>query len=116
MKKYVTVLGTKYEIVRVPFNEMEEGLGGFCDPDIKRIEIVRMDTIDEWKVESKEKKKERENLFLRHEIVHAFLNESGIRDNGGVFDMSWAKNEEMIDWFAIQGEKIYRAWKEAEAL
>ncbi len=116
MKKYVNVLGTKYEIVRVPIDGMEDGLGGFCDPDLKIIKILKLDTIDEWKVEPKEKINEREKLFLRHEIVHAFLNESGVRDNGAFLDRSWAKNEEMVDWIAIQGEKIYKAWKEAEAV
>jgi len=95
---------------------MEKGYGGFCDPDLKRIEILMLDTVDEWKADSQEKIAEREKMFLRHEIVHAFLNESGIRDNGSCFDVSWAKNEEMVDWFAIQGKKIYKAWEEAEAL
>ena len=116
MKKYVNVLGTKYEIVRASFDEMENGFGGFCDPDLKRIEILKLDTIEEWKREPKEKIAEREKTFLRHEIVHAFFNESGIRDNGVHLDTSWAKNEEMVDWIAIQGEKIYKAWKEAGAL
>lgn len=116
MKKYVNVLGTKYEIVRVPIDGMEDSLGGFCDPDLKTIKILKLDTVDEWSDESKEKIAEREKLFLRHEIVHAFLNESGIRDNGAYLDRSWSKNEEMVDWIAIQGEKIHAAWREAGAL
>lgn len=116
MKKYVDVLGVKYKILRLPFAEMEDGMGGFCDPDLKRIEILRLDTIEEWKREPSEKITQREKLFLRHEIVHAFLNESGIRDNATHIDFAWSKNEEMVDWFAIQGERIYKAWKEAGAL
>lgn len=53
------------------------------------------------------------NKSLRHEIVHAFLYESGLDCNtfmtGG---KPWAKNEEMVDWFAIQGPKIVKAWKD----
>lgn len=116
MKNYVDVLGVKYKIVRCPFEKMENGMGGFCDPDLKKIEILRLNTIEEWKQESREKIAEREKLFLRHEIVHAFFNESGIRDNSSHVDAPWAKNEEMVDWIAIQGEKIYKAWKEAGAL
>ena len=116
MKNYVNVLGVKYKIVRLPFEEMENGMGGFCDPDLKKIEILRLGTIEEWKQEPREKIAEREKLFLRHEIVHAFLNESGMRDNAVHCDFAWSKNEEMVDWFAIQGEKIYKAWKEAGAL
>ena len=53
-------------------------------------------------------KKESDNFkyFLRgtilHEVIHGFLFESGL-------DISiddWAENEEMVDWFAMQFEKI----------
>ena len=53
---------------------------------------------------------------LRHEIMHAFLNESGLSDSSNQYGGAWAKNEEMVDWIALQGEKIYNAWKEANAL
>ena len=49
---------------------------------------------------------------LRHEIVHAFLYESGLWQNA-YGSKCWAKNEEMIDWMAIQIPKIQRAYKEA---
>lgn len=116
MKKYVNVLGATYKIIRRSDDEMRDGFGGFCDPDLKTIEILKLDTVEEWKQEPREKIVAREKLFLRHEIVHAFFNESGIKDNSAHFDLPWAHNEEMVDWFAIQGEKIYKAWKEAEAL
>ena len=38
---------------------------------------------------------------IRHEIVHAFF---------------YAQNEELVDWIARQGPKLYRAWAEAGAL
>lgn len=46
-----------------------------------------------------------------HEIVHAFFFESGL---GGESD--YAQNEELVDWIARQGPKLYRAWAEAGAL
>lgn len=49
--------------------------------------------------------------ILRHEIVHAFLNESGLSANASVPQNGWAKHEEMIDWFAIQSPKIYKVFK-----
>lgn len=52
---------------------------------------------------------------LRHEIVHAFLYESGLAANSKPSD-SWALNEEMVDWIAFQGPKIYKAWQDADAL
>ena len=36
-----------------------------------------------------------------HEIVHAFLHESGLSSNS-----EWAMNEEIADWIALQLPKI----------
>ena len=47
---------------------------------------------------------------LKHEIVHAFLAESGLFDNSLKQKEPWALNEEMIDWMALQTEKIYMAY------
>lgn len=53
-----------------------------------------------------------QNKVLRHEIIHAFLYESGLwQDSYG--SKCWAQNEEMVDWFAIQEPKIHKAFKEA---
>ena len=51
----------------------------------------------------------------RHEIVHAFLMSAGLTENTlGV--EAWADNEEMVDWIAFMGERIYKAWEEAGCL
>ena len=47
---------------------------------------------------------------LCHELVHAFLFESGL---GGE---SWANNEELVDWIAFQFPKMLEAMKNANAL
>lgn len=52
---------------------------------------------------------------LRHEIIHAFLWESGLWANSNESD-AWAQNEEMVDWFAIQHEKLHDAFAAADAL
>ncbi|MBW8383967.1 MAG: hypothetical protein K0M69_15790 [Youngiibacter sp.] len=54
--------------------------------------------------------------IVRHEIVHAFLFESGLANCAYTSDSAWAKNEEMVDWIAFQGPKIYKAWHDADAL
>ena len=51
---------------------------------------------------------------LRHEIVHAFMFESGLAENWEHKD--YGQEETVVDWFAIQGPKIYRAWTEAGAV
>ena len=53
---------------------------------------------------------------LRHEIIHAFLHESGLSDSTMQSPRGWAKNEEMIDWIAFQGPKIYEVWEEVGAI
>ena len=46
---------------------------------------------------------------LRHEIVHAFLHESGLDSN-----TNWARNEEIVDWIAIQFPKLKKTFEEAK--
>ena len=49
---------------------------------------------------------------LRHELVHAFLAESGLDWDSIVVDSGWAVNEEMVDWISKQTEKIHKAYVE----
>ena len=51
------------------------------------------------------------NTILRHEIIHAYLVESGLNENANAIE-NWATNEEMVDWFALQSEKIFKTYKE----
>ncbi len=46
----------------------------------------------------------------RHEIIHAFLFESGLNLDT-LEASSWARNEEMVDWLAIQFHKIEKMFK-----
>lgn len=41
-----------------------------------------------------------------------FLNESGLSDSSNQYAGAWAKNEEMVDWFAIQSPKIFKVYLE----
>ena len=53
---------------------------------------------------------------LRHEIIHAYLYESGLGENSNSPRIPWARNEEIVDWFARQGQKIYKTWTECNCL
>lgn len=53
---------------------------------------------------------------LRHEIIHAFLRESGLSGNSMQYDGAWAQCEEMVDWIAIQFPKILKAFQDADCL
>lgn len=114
----VNVLGTEYKVQFKNDDEVcadvhcEVGdCGGYCNEAAKLIVISNLDKC----TDSDEDKDVQIKANLRHEIVHAFLNESGLCWNSNATD-AWAKNEEMVDWFALQGLKIYKAWAEANAL
>lgn len=116
----VNILGTDYKILVKKYNEDEaferRSICGYCDGYIKLIVVCDMTTYEGWEHETPETAIAAQKETLKHEIVHAFLNESGLMDNCFAYDGSWARCEEMIDWIAIQGEKIYKAWKEAECV
>ena len=104
----VLVLGENYEILYK--TEAEDGrlkdCCGFCDWTTKQIVLEAgmsgsLGNIDAFS-----------NKVLRHEIVHAFLLESGLGECAWE-SQTLASNEEMVDWFARHGPKIYKAWKEA---
>lgn len=44
----------------------------------------------------------------RHEILHAFFDESGLE--------SYSQNEQLIDWLAVQSPKIFKVFTELELL
>lgn len=120
MAESVRILGTLYTIAVKKYDEDEafdrRSIGGYCDSLLKQIVICDMTTYKGWKYEPKETCEIAQKEALRHEIVHAFLTESGLDANAFSVDCPWAKNEEMVDWIALQGPKIYAAWKEAGAL
>ena len=115
----VNVLGTEYtiEIHKVSEDETlsKNSYAGYCCCDIPLIVIADLNEKEHFEFQNE---KEKENYFkacLRHEIVHAFLNESGLKDN---FEHAnrMGHEETIIDWFAIQFPKILKAYQEAGAL
>ena len=116
----VNVLGTEYEIIVKKYAEEEaferRSIMGFCDGYTKQIVVCDPATFKGWEHEEAETIRIAQSETVRHEIVHAFLNESGLSDSSAQYESGWAKFEEMIDWIALQGPKIYTAWQEAGAL
>lgn len=110
--KHVDVLGTEYLILfGVPDEEIPEGSDGCMDQSIRTIKIAHFEnTRDSLEDLDLYRKK-----VLRHEIIHAFLYESGIWNCSGSSE-SWANNEEMVDWIAIQFPKMLKAFEEAECI
>ena len=105
----VNVLGTIYTLEESNAQK-DEGLldgDGYCDTSIKKC------VVDEMKVTGVGVKKnipEYRNAVKRHELIHAFLYEAGLSG------CSWANNEEMVDWIAIQFPKMQKLFEEAKCL
>lgn len=106
----VTILGTPYKIVVLSEEDYQynRDVDGWCDAFAKEILIFNY----KQDAESVKDLVGYQKKVLRHEIVHAFLYESGLWQNA-YGSKCWARNEEMVDWLAIQIPKIYEAYKEA---
>ena len=116
----VNILGTPYEIIVKKYDEDEtferRSIVGFCDGYVKEIVVCDMHTYKGWENEAEKTVVAAQKQTLRHEIVHAFFDESGLMGSSSVVECPWSQNEEMVDWIANQGMKIYKAWVEADAL
>lgn len=104
----VNILGTEYEILRQNYKEnpkLKDNLG-ICEQYSKQIVV---DTFEDAKedVMCVDNLPELEKKVLRHEVIHAYLGESGLRSCS-----EWAENEEMIDWFACQAPKLFKTFSE----
>lgn len=106
--KIVNILGQNYQfLIDVNGKTRELNAAGLCEFLSKEI------VVDDFESEVGDLKniEEYRKRTIRHEIIHAFLYESGLNANS-----SWARNEEMIDFFAIQLPKIVKAMKEVGCL
>ena len=116
MNGTVNILGTPYAIAVKKYAEDEaferRSITGYCDGMQKQIVVCDMTTYKGWEHEPTAAAAEAQRQILRHEIVHAFFNESGLMDSSFVYDGPWAKSEELVDWIALQGPKIYAVWKD----
>ena len=111
----INVLGTEYKIETHKVSEdkylEENNLAGYCGEESKLIVVADMSEEKYFDLSEEEQKSYRKKT-LRHEIVHAFLNESGLSDSSNQYNGGWAKNEEMVDWLAIQWHKIDEVYKQ----
>lgn len=107
----INILGTEYRIETHKVSEdsyLEDNkLSGYCGEEEKLIVVADMSEEKYFTGMDEKAQEAYRKRVLRHEIMHAFLNESGLSDSSNRFDGAWAKNEEMVDWFAIQSPKIY---------
>lgn len=112
----IEILGTFYTLHRGGREDprFANGIMGRCDSYLKELSVrnvVEMYAESSWKPKKWFMLQEAE--ALHHEIVHAYLNESGLKGNTKS-SPNWANNEEMVDWIAVMGEKIADSFKEAD--
>lgn len=90
----VDVLGTPYKIYKASETDpsMRTGICGYVKPYEKEI-YLHPDNIEDV-----------DGHIGTHELVHAFLFESGLH-----MECEWADDEEMVDWIALQAGKIVKA-------
>lgn len=97
-----SILGTEYKILELSEDEddalKERELDGYFDGTTKRIVLRTNYDVSPGAVGDIIGLKRK---VLRHELIHAYLYESGLS-----YQCYWAENEEMVDWFAIQIPKL----------
>ena len=110
--KTIYILGTPYTIyLDSPEEKMPDGADGCMDQSLHVIRIAQFEA-DKNTIQDMESYKKK---VLRHEIIHAFLYESGLWNNSGNVQ-AWAQSEEITDWIAIQSPKLFQVFKEADCL
>jgi hypothetical protein len=104
----VDVLGTEYSIEET--NQVHDSylndMDGYCDHTTKSIVIDTFKPLPGSVKNLEEYKKQ----VIRHELVHAFLYESGLGDS------SWGNNEEIVDWIACMFPKLMKAFEKVDAI
>ena len=109
MSDIVNILGTDYEVITQ--NEEENpklnDANGLCE--IYSHKIVLKEIKEE--LNCYENLEAYKRKVVRHEIIHAFFAESGLRNNS-----EYAENEELVDWIAIQLPKMVKVMSELNVL
>lgn len=103
---WVDILGTRWMVVSENFGNKDfDGLTDFTTRTIK----VRNDNVQEF-----DNFKELYKRTVRHEVLHAFMIESGLDSNFN--HPEYGHDETFVDWVAIQFPKILVAYSKLGVL
>lgn len=103
----VDILGVEYAVKvissneREKFSDLDDDMDGYCNYYTKEIVVVRDDSDTQGH-------KMYVNQVIRHELVHAYLFESGLH--------SYSIDETLVDWIAIQIPKIAKLFEGIEII
>lgn len=101
----IDVLGTEYTVEQrmKDTDLLLQKMDGYCDKTSKKIVITTED--DDCELANFEVYRKK---ILRHEIIHAFLFESGLHEN---WTHEMGHDETYVDWIAVQFPKILKAFQ-----
>lgn len=103
----VNILGTEYKITLKELKDSD--VDGFTDYTEKAI-VIRSDNYNEvGNFEWLQKKQ------LRHELIHAFMAESGLQANWEHVQ-KFGHDETTVDRIAIQSPKMFKVFQELDIL
>lgn len=103
----VNILGTEYTIVTNTSMCQSLNADGICKEYDKLIVMRECDCLLDPD-DSREAKEERYNEVLRHEIIHAFFDESGLEE--------YSNDEQLVCWLAKQFPKMTKAFKDTRCI
>lgn len=111
MKK-LNILGSEWTLVC--YDESKDKhlkhCDGYCDKTSKRIVVIDEPEDNELKFFTEYQKK-----VIRHEIIHAFLFESGLHGCMNTEKQS-EHDEQMVDWIAVQFPKLLKVFHDADCI
>lgn len=109
----LNILGSTWKVVsrKEKDDERLKNASGLTDPSCRMI-VLADATPEEYTIGVPANDLQR---TLRHEIVHAFLYESGLWCNSGYCE-NWAMHEEIVDWISLQLPKIWEVCSLAGAM
>ena len=109
----VYILGTQYNIklISEADDPMLKTLVGYTDQTTHKIVVKLI----EKQSNTVQNVADYAKNVMRHELIHAFLFESGLGTCANEVDC-WSQNEEMVDWFAYQSPKIFKLFQQLNCL
>lgn len=112
MEKYkINILGSEWKIYfsNSAKDQFLKNVDGYMDKSTRSIVISEIEPdceVADFSVIQKNS--------MRHEIIHAFFEESGLSVN--VENKNLGVSETYVDWFAIQSPKIYKIFRQLDLL
>lgn len=106
----IDILGTEYVLTETTGKDDPRlaNADGWCGSYEKQILIEKDIFVHEQGGDIDNSKIKRSNLIKRHEIIHAYFNESGLDD--------YSNNEQLVTWIARQFPKLLKTFNEIDAL